>query len=668
MKRFLLTFLAGLITATGTLWATDYEITALTTPTISIGGKTLKKGDRFSDRGAISWADNRQSMEVKNLSTGRLHRLSAKAMKTKWDARSMADFIASTSKGSTRGESGKVLFEKAANSDKFAEKRIALVIGNSDYETQAYLRNAQKDANDVAATLQQLGFDIIEAYECSYGEMKQALGLFQEKAQGYDVAVFYFAGHGLQDEGVNYLLPVEAKLEMRSELKECLNADDVLYTLEHSGVPERIAFMDACRNIKRSWNRSTEQGLARMEGEPGSVIMFSTSSGNVAFDGEGDNSPFAKALISNIVKAGAGFAETMASIARDTYAGTDRRQTPLQVGTLMSDFAFNKPGVAIAAAAISAAADAAVQTVTRRNDSQSSYAPSRPSRPAVQQPRMEFDADIAVMLRSCKRAGNKLRLTFMLENRSRKDMQAMVATQEHGHDTGVFDNEGNEYRGGDVLFAAGGATYFEMCPQVPLPVGRPVKLEMTVNDFSRTASSLPVAYINFRNAGTSDPYGAATLEIRNIPVGFDMPEMPENNLRTSVDMTAPDIDVNVTDARRAGNAVIFSIVMTNNSRNTITPDIVGKEPCAGYTYATQFITSEGDIHDRYQVIVTKGNSTEAIDRFSLPQGVPVKLNIRLKDYPRNESTVKYFQLDMRNVDPAETYGIGALTIENLPIR
>jgi len=663
MKRFFLSLLVFAFSISA-VFADSYEITALSTPTINIGGRTLKKGDRFSDSGAINWSSDCQSMEVKNISTGRLHRLSPKAMKTKWDAKSIADFIAATSKGSTRGGSGKTLFDKSPNKDKFSEKRLALVIGNSDYETQSYLHNAQKDAADVAATLQNLGFDVIEAYECSYDEMKQALALMTEKAGDYDVAVFYYAGHGLQDEGTNYLIPIDAKLEMRSELKECLNADDVLYAMEHSGVPERIAFFDACRNIKRSWNRSSEQGLARMEGAPGSVIMFSTSSGNVAFDGEGNNSPFASALMSNILKNGVGFAETMAAVTRDTYSLTDRRQTPLQVGTLLSNFAFNSAGIV---STITDDVDIVKSQPTQHNDY--NQTPSRPAQPVVAQPQMTFDADIAVSLSSCKRAGNNLILTFMLENRGRKDITPHVAENENGHKTSAYDNEGNEYLIRDnVQFAAGGSGNFGPCPRLQMPVGQKVKLQMRIRDFSRSATTLPVTYIHFRETGNGEYYGIATLEIRNIPVGFEAGAMPESDSRLSISMSSPEVEVSVSNARRQGTGVTFTMVFTNNGRNTLNASIGDREPCSGYTYCTQYITPEGDIYEKDSFLITKGNSSDPAYNISLPPGVPVKINVRLKQYPAQSRTVKYIQFTFRGIDSTEIYGIGALTIENLPIQ
>lgn len=320
---------------------TDYEIINLNTPTIKIGGKELKVHDRFDERAKIEWANDNQSLEAKNLSTGKYHRFSAKTFRSKWSCTSIADFIAVTTKGSTRGSRGKELFTRAGNAASYPERRLALVIGNSNYASMSYLRNAQKDASDLASTLGSIGFDVIENYECDYDEMCTALISFVEKAPAYDVALFYFSGHGIEDQGHNYLIPVDAAMRMRSELLQCLSADDVLDRMEQSGVAERIILLDACRDAKKMWSRDANQGLARMEGAAGTAIMFSTSAGHIAFDGDGDNSPFAQAILTNITQADTPFPLTISNIVRDTYRATSQRQTPQPVGTLMSDFRFN---------------------------------------------------------------------------------------------------------------------------------------------------------------------------------------------------------------------------------------------------------------------------------------------------------------------------------------
>lgn len=337
--KYLLFTIFLFITAFGTYGET-YEITSLSTPTITIGGKQLKKGGRFSDKSTIKWVDNKQSMEVKALSTGMLHRFSRKTFESKGNVLSIADYFLRTKKGSSRDVTDNIPLKKSGVSSRFPEKRIALVMGNSNYDNLWYLRNAQKDAVDISLTLEQLGFDIMELYEGNYSEMKTALNNFSSKAKNYDVALFYYAGHGVQYDGRNFLVPVERSLEMKSELRECLDCEDVLDRMDATGVPARIIFLDACRNVKRSWSRSSEKGLARMEGSIGSVIVFATQSGQEADDGDGDNSPFALSVIKNIQKKGTPFHETMVNLVRDTYELTNHRQAPLSIGTLLTDFRF----------------------------------------------------------------------------------------------------------------------------------------------------------------------------------------------------------------------------------------------------------------------------------------------------------------------------------------
>ncbi|MDE6514315.1 MAG: caspase family protein, partial [Muribaculaceae bacterium] len=329
---------------------------ALTTPTITVGGKVLRKGDRFSDTKNIKWVDNRQSMQVKALSTGTLYEFSRKVFESKGNALSIADYFLKTNKASTRGESTKPMFTQSPNSNLYPEKRIALVIGNSNYDYLPFLRNAQKDASDIAETLLGLGFDVMETYECTYPTMKTALNNFSAKARDndYDVALFYYAGHGKQEKGQNYLVPIERELEFISELNSCLNCEDVLQRMEEAKVPIKLVYLDACRDTKASWSRSSDKGLAKMEGPIGSVIVFSTQSGSVASDGEGPdsrNSPFAASMLKNIISENVSFNEVMTRVVRDTYSLTKNVQYPLQIGTLITDFSFNTPKNQPAAAA-----------------------------------------------------------------------------------------------------------------------------------------------------------------------------------------------------------------------------------------------------------------------------------------------------------------------------
>ena len=354
-KKYIALILAFVISVMGGFGlhaATDnatYQIMKLNTPTITIGGKTLKVGDRFSGASTIKWNDDKQKMEVKQISgenQGQTYLFSKKVMDSKGAILSIADFFLRTNKASSRVTGETFKLKKSPVANRFPEKRIALVIGNSNYYNLSYLRNAQKDASDVADVLLSLGFDVLEAYETNFEELHTALNQFSELAKGYDAAMFYFAGHGLQDEGKNYLIPINAKLQYRSELRDFLHGDDVLQRMSATRAPTQLIFIDACRNAKSVWERSSSEGLARMEGGPGAVIVFSTESGKVALDGEGENSPFAAALIKNLKLKKNSFLETLNSVVRDTYEATNHKQYPLQMGTPLTDFNFNPPSVA----------------------------------------------------------------------------------------------------------------------------------------------------------------------------------------------------------------------------------------------------------------------------------------------------------------------------------
>lgn len=335
----LLTFVFTFIFATE---AETYQITALTTPSITIGGKQLKTGERFNGGSPIKWIDNKQKMEVKSVSSGKMYMLSKKMFESKGSVKSIADYFLKTKEGSSRGENGMPLFSESDVSYAYPEKRIALVMGNSNYDHFEYLKNAQADASDVGEMLKTLGFDVLEIYESDFSGMKTALNNFSAKSKNYDVALFYYAGHGVQDNKENFLLPVERELQFPDELKSCLNCNDVM---THMNSPTKLMFIDACRAQKK-WSRSTsDEGLAYMEGPVGSVIMFSTQIGTEAKDGVDNafHSPFAQSILKNIALPDISFNDALDGVVRDTYSLTKGEQYPWKSGTLLRPFSFNTP-------------------------------------------------------------------------------------------------------------------------------------------------------------------------------------------------------------------------------------------------------------------------------------------------------------------------------------
>ncbi len=182
--------------------------------------------------------------------------------------------------------------------------RLALLIGNGNYTHGGSLPNPVNDVRAMEKALEGLGFTVMKYEDCSQKTMKKAMDEFGRKLKGKDVGLFFYAGHGVQVRGNNYLLPVDAKLENANDVEyDCVRADRVLAKMEAAGSRTNIVILDACRDnpFERSWRRGTEgTGLAFMDAPSGSLIAYSTAPGKTALDGRGENSPYTSALLQHI--------------------------------------------------------------------------------------------------------------------------------------------------------------------------------------------------------------------------------------------------------------------------------------------------------------------------------------------------------------------------------
>jgi TPR repeat protein/formylglycine-generating enzyme required for sulfatase activity len=230
-----------------------------------------------------------------------------------------------------------------------AAKRVALVIGNSAYQHTAKLSNPRNDALLISRTLRKLGFSVIEKTDLTQRDMKFAITEFGEKLEqaGSDaVGLFYYAGHGIQANGVNYLIPVDAKLDKRSHLDVFgVNANWVLGQMEAAKNPVNLMFLDACRDnpFGRSWTRGITNGLARMDAPRGSKIAYATRPGKIAIDGKGANSPYTSALAKTMVKPGLTLNDVFIKTRNLVMASTKGKQVPWEEGGLTSRFYFIPP-------------------------------------------------------------------------------------------------------------------------------------------------------------------------------------------------------------------------------------------------------------------------------------------------------------------------------------
>lgn len=223
-----------------------------------------------------------------------------------------------------------------------SEKRVALVIGNGDYENTQILQNPVNDAVLLTAALGRVGFEVISVSDGSRQSMLGALREFGRSAEGADVALFFYAGHGLEVAGRNWLLPVNANIETSSDLPvNAVRVDDVLEVMELSQARMRVVILDACRNnpLPRSITRSLGRGLAKIEtSAAGTMVVFAAAPGKVALDGGGANSPFSAALAAHIDRPGVEIRQMIGRVRADVMAATNDRQVPWVNEAIVGDY------------------------------------------------------------------------------------------------------------------------------------------------------------------------------------------------------------------------------------------------------------------------------------------------------------------------------------------
>ena len=223
-------------------------------------------------------------------------------------------------------------------------RKTALVIGNSDYAF-APLKNPKNDAEDMAALLKTKGFDTILIINGTQRQMEQAIRKFGKKIIKGGVGLFYYAGHGMQVKGTNYLIPIGADITAEDEIKyESVNTNIILSKMDTAGNSLNMIFLDACRNnpFARSF-RSGSKGLAQMDITRGAIIAFATAPGRTAADGDGRNGLFTKHLLEKMKVPGLEVSSLLKSVRKSVRMGSQNKQIPWDVSSLEGDFYFT-PG------------------------------------------------------------------------------------------------------------------------------------------------------------------------------------------------------------------------------------------------------------------------------------------------------------------------------------
>ena len=230
-----------------------------------------------------------------------------------------------------------------------AERRVALVIGNSIYRHAGELTNPKNDAADMAAALKKVGFQVIEGFDLDKTAFDRKVREFVTALTAAEAGLFFYAGHGLQVGGQNYLMPVDAELTTAASLEFEMVRLDIVQRIMEGSTSTNILFLDACRNNPLARNlaralgtRSAEigRGLAPVESGSGTLISFSTQPGNVALDGAGRNSPFAGSLAKHISESNEDLSALLIGVRNDVIRETQRRQVPWEHSALTQRFFF----------------------------------------------------------------------------------------------------------------------------------------------------------------------------------------------------------------------------------------------------------------------------------------------------------------------------------------
>jgi hypothetical protein len=221
------------------------------------------------------------------------------------------------------------------------QRRLALLIGNAAYPDNAALRNPVNDATDIATALREMGFEVITTTNANRQKMETAIEDFGSRLKNYNLGFFYYAGHGVQIDGENYLIPIDAKLKSQGEVRyECYPVGRILAKMEEAAIQANVIVLDACRDnpFARSWSRSlVSGGLANINAPQGTFIGFATSPGSTAADGEGRNGVYTAALLEHLRKPNLTLDQLFNAVSGSVKKKTNNQQVPWKASSMSED-------------------------------------------------------------------------------------------------------------------------------------------------------------------------------------------------------------------------------------------------------------------------------------------------------------------------------------------
>lgn len=222
------------------------------------------------------------------------------------------------------------------------DERVALILGNGAYRHAAPLRNSTNDAAALAQTFARLGYQVLHGEDLTREELAAHTKSFFERLKGADVAVFFYAGHGLQVDGRNFVMPVDFDPLSKVPIVDQLVPLDVFIDGMSRRARQSLVFLDACRNNPLAADLKSRPGLAEFKGRVRTLIAFATQPGSVAADGDGPNSPFTAALLANLEEPGVEIRELMTKVRVAVVRQTSGAQVPWDHSSLLANFYVKK--------------------------------------------------------------------------------------------------------------------------------------------------------------------------------------------------------------------------------------------------------------------------------------------------------------------------------------
>lgn len=228
----------------------------------------------------------------------------------------------------------------------FAQKKVALVIGNAAYKGNP-LANPVRDAEDVCQKLESINFDVILKTDADTKTMDSGLDEFYKKSSNADIALLYYSGHGVESNGENFLIPVTSEIKSEKDLdRYAVHLNDVIEKSSDSGCKQLVIILDACRNNPLRKSRGASKGLSVVNASDvaENIIVYACGPGETADDGEGNHSPFTASLLQHITEPKVSFTDMLMEVSKEVQTKTNRRQTPWKTDNLTSQIYLNGEG------------------------------------------------------------------------------------------------------------------------------------------------------------------------------------------------------------------------------------------------------------------------------------------------------------------------------------